>query len=205
MRASKKLKGDELLITSFAATRLRMELDRVPLWRGDRVAVKQLAEDFASYVYLPRLSDPSVLLAAIREGVALLTWENDSFAFADSFDEEPRRYRGLRVAQNVSLPDADAPGLLVRPAVARRQLDAEVAKPGAVDGPVAPPRFGPPVDRPTDWPTDGPTVRTAPDIAHRGAFTERLCSTRPELAATPAGSPARSSPISSGWSVRKSG
>ena len=34
-RASKKLKGDELLVTGFAATRLRMELDRVPLWRGD--------------------------------------------------------------------------------------------------------------------------------------------------------------------------
>ncbi|WP_211232761.1 SNF2-related protein [Desulfatirhabdium butyrativorans] len=36
VRASKKLKNDEMLITSFAASRLRMELDRVPLWRGDR-------------------------------------------------------------------------------------------------------------------------------------------------------------------------
>ncbi len=30
VRASKKLKNDELLITGFASTRLRMELDRVP-------------------------------------------------------------------------------------------------------------------------------------------------------------------------------
>ena len=34
---------------------LRMELDRIPLWRGDHVAVKQLVEDFARYLYLPRL------------------------------------------------------------------------------------------------------------------------------------------------------
>ena len=44
-RASKKLKGDELLVTGFAATRLRMELDRVPLWRGDHVPIKQIVED----------------------------------------------------------------------------------------------------------------------------------------------------------------
>ena len=54
VRASRKLKNDELLITSFAATRLRMELDRVPLWRGDHVAIKQLVEDFGRYLYLPR-------------------------------------------------------------------------------------------------------------------------------------------------------
>ena len=41
-RASKKLKGDELLVTGFAASRLRMELDRVPLWRGDHVSIKQI-------------------------------------------------------------------------------------------------------------------------------------------------------------------
>jgi hypothetical protein len=61
VRASKKLRSDELLVTSFAATRLRMELDRVPLWRGDHVAIKQLVEDFARYLYLPRLKDSAVL------------------------------------------------------------------------------------------------------------------------------------------------
>ena len=124
-RASKKLKGDELLVTGFAATRLRMELDRVPLWRGDHVPIKQIVEDFARYLYLPRVGDPTVLLKAISDGVALLTWEHDAFAVADSFDDEATRYRGLRGGQLVSLPDADAPGLLVKPDVARQQLDAE--------------------------------------------------------------------------------
>ena len=79
-RASKKLKGDELLVTGFAASRLRMELDRVPLWRGDHVPIKQIVEDFARYLYLPRVGDPTVLLKSISDGVALLTWEHDAFA-----------------------------------------------------------------------------------------------------------------------------
>ncbi|MEO6322989.1 MAG: Swt1 family HEPN domain-containing protein [Thermoanaerobaculia bacterium] len=127
VRASKKLKSDEALLTVFASTRLRMELDRVPLWRTNDVAIRQLVADFAKYLYLPRLRDSGVLLDAISDGVRLLTWERDSFAFADSFDEVEHRYRGLRTASAVSLPDSDAPGLLVKPEVARQQLDAETA------------------------------------------------------------------------------
>ena len=47
-RASKKLKNDGLLVTSMAGTILRFEIDQVPLWRGNHVAVKQLVDDFAS-------------------------------------------------------------------------------------------------------------------------------------------------------------
>jgi hypothetical protein len=72
VRASRKLCNDELLVTGFAATRLRMELDRVPLWRGNHVAVKQLVEDFARYLCLPHLKDPTVLLQAVRDGLGLL-------------------------------------------------------------------------------------------------------------------------------------
>jgi predicted AAA+ superfamily ATPase len=126
VRASKKLKNEELLIANFGPTRLRMELDRVPLWRGDQVAIRQLVDDFAKYPYLPRLADSGVLAQAARDGVALLTWENDSFAYAESFDEAVGRYRGLRAGTGLAIGD-DAPGLLVKPEVARRQMDAESA------------------------------------------------------------------------------
>ncbi|MGA2699955.1 MAG: Swt1 family HEPN domain-containing protein [Isosphaeraceae bacterium] len=137
VRVSKKLKNDELLLTGFAGTLLRMELDRVPLWRGNHVAVKQLAEDFARYPYLPRLKDSAVLVGAIRDGVALLTWQEESFAFADSFDETTGRYRGLRGGQLVPLADADSPCLIVKGDVARAQLDADRGKvqTGAETGP----------------------------------------------------------------------
>jgi len=131
VRASKKLRNDELLVTSFAATRLRMELDRVPLWRGDHVPVRQLVEDFARYLYLPRLRTSSVLVGAVRDGLGLLTWRTDSFAYADSFDEAPGRYRGLRCGQLVMISEDNVSGLLVQPEVALKQQNAEVpAGPG---------------------------------------------------------------------------
>ncbi len=125
VRASKKLKSDELLITSFAATRLRMELDKVPLWRGDHVAIKQLVEDFARYLYLPRLKDPAVLMGAVASGIGLLSWESESFAYAESFDEDTGRYRGLQYGRPVHAPDAHGPGVLVKPTAARQQIERE--------------------------------------------------------------------------------
>jgi predicted AAA+ superfamily ATPase len=171
VRASKKLKSDELLITGFAATRLRMELDRIPLWRGDHVAIKQLAEDFARYLYLPRLKDSFVLLEAIRNGLSLLTWEQDSFAYAESYDEAAGRYRGLRSGQGVSIMDSDSPGLLVRPDIARKQLDAEAAAPtggepkGPPNGPPGGPRT-PPGGPTTGPPAPGPAATPQPKRFH---------------------------------------
>src|SRR5439155_10264621 len=125
VRASKRLRNDELLVTGLSGTRLRMELDRVPLWRGDHVPMKQLAEDFARYLYLPRLKEPAVLVGAIRDGLGLLTWMQDSFAYADGWDEAAGRYRGLRCGQVVNVSEADLSGLLVRPDAARKQQAAE--------------------------------------------------------------------------------
>ncbi len=128
VRASKKLKSDELMITGFAVTRLRMELDRIPLWRGDHVAIKQLVENFARYIYLPRLKDPSVLLSAICDGFTLMFWKDEPFAYADGFDETAGRYLGLRGGQPKFLADSDASGSLVKPEVACKQLDTESVK-----------------------------------------------------------------------------
>lgn len=128
VRASKKLRPDNLL-TTFAGTEMRRQMDQIPLWRGDHVSIRQLVEDYARYPYLYRLKDAAVLTAAISDGLSLLTWQQESFAFADSFDEITGRYRGLRAGQSISLIDSDAPGLIVRPEVARRQLEAESTKP----------------------------------------------------------------------------
>lgn len=125
VRAGKKLRSEELLVLSLGPTILRKHLDDIPLWRGDQVPVNQVVEDFARYVYLPRVGAPEVLIQAIRDGVALLTWRSDTFGFADSYDEIGARYRGLRGGQMVPItPESSA--LLVKADVARRQLEAEV-------------------------------------------------------------------------------
>ena len=130
-RASKRLCNDELLVLQLGGAILRMHMDAVPLWRGDSVAVRQLAEDFATYPYLPRLAGPAVLTGAVEAGLASLTWETDGFALADGYDEERRRYLGLAGGgRTVSvLPESAA--LLVKPEIARAQLDAEAPSLGA--------------------------------------------------------------------------
>ena len=132
-RVSRKLDQDEALIRQYAGTRLRLDLDRVPLWRdgpdGERlsVSVKQLWEDFTRYLYLPRLLRRSVLEDAIRNGVADTAWSTEGFAYADGHNGE--RYVGLRAAEQLS---SVAPsGLVVHPDAAARQF--------AQDEPESPP------------------------------------------------------------------
>ena len=89
------------------------------------------------------------MLQAVSNGLSLLTWEQDTFAYAESYDEESTRYRGPRAGQAVSINEGDG-GLVVRPEVARRQLDAEAAaiKVPEVEPPIDPP-VGPDTPRPT--------------------------------------------------------
>jgi hypothetical protein len=137
-RASKKLRSEDLLAPSFAGTMLRRELDKIPLWRGDHVSIRQLADDFARYIYLPRLAGPEVLSNAARDGVALLSWAQDRFAYADSYDGATGRYRGLRCAQRFDLIHHAADGLLVKPEIAVKQLEADQAAAAAVGSGAAP-------------------------------------------------------------------
>ena len=127
VRASKKLRSEELLVPALAGTRLRMELDRVPLWGGNHVEIRQLADHFARYLYLPRLAGPEVLIRAIQDGLGLLLWTDESFAYADAFDEATSRYRGLRCGREVPLLSPESDGLLVKPAAAIAQQNAEPA------------------------------------------------------------------------------
>ncbi|NWJ47051.1 MAG: ATP-binding protein [Chloroflexi bacterium] len=130
VRASKKLKNQELLITQLGATRLKMELDRIPLWRGERngadVGVKQLVDDFAQYLYLPRLRDPHVLTESIQAGVASMMWESETFAYAEGWDSQWEKYRGLKTGQITSVI-LDGESLVVKSEVAQRQIEEEDA------------------------------------------------------------------------------
>jgi len=122
-RAFKKLRSDEALLSSFGASMLRKVLDEVPLWRGSHVSVRQLIEDFARYPYLPRLADPQVLLQTVRDGVSALTWQTDTFAWAEGYDERSQRYLSLCGGRLPPESGLEA-GFLVKPDVAQAQLRA---------------------------------------------------------------------------------
>jgi hypothetical protein len=127
VQASKKLKNLDMLFTQFGGIRLRMELDRIPLWRGNHVGIKQLSEDFATYLYLPRLKDINLLITAVQDGISQLTWETDTFAYAQGFDPETGHYRGLAAAKqaNVWIDDHT---IVVKPETAFKQIQEQKAR-----------------------------------------------------------------------------
>ncbi|PKQ27862.1 MAG: AAA+ family ATPase [Candidatus Anoxymicrobium japonicum] len=137
VRASKKLKNEELLLVQLGGIRLRHELDRIPLWRGDHVGIKQLLEDFATYLYLPRLRSEDVLIDAIRDGVGSLMWETDTFAYAEARDDKKKRYKGLVAGQSARIL-VENETLVVKPDVAALQLRAEKAVIEPPPGPMPP-------------------------------------------------------------------
>jgi hypothetical protein len=121
IRISKWLRDEELLITQFSGVRLRQELDRIPLWRGDHVSVKELTEVFARYIYLPRLKSTDVLIDAIRQGVQSPAWQQDTFAYASAWDAEKQRYVGLQAGSAVNVI-VDSQAVLVKSDIAYAQL-----------------------------------------------------------------------------------
>jgi hypothetical protein len=124
VRAARKLKTEELLVSEMGGTRLRYELDLIPLWRGQEVSVKQLADDVARYLYLPRLRDTGVLIKAIEDGLSRLSWREETFASAEAFNEKRQRYEGLCAGRSVRVL-TDGRSVLVKPDVAAKQMEEE--------------------------------------------------------------------------------
>ena len=103
-----------------------MVLDALPLWRGNHVSIKQLCEDFAQYLYLPRLKNRQVLLDAIAQGISMLQWAEDGFAYAQDFDKDRNRYVGLTGGKIITV-HPDGGNLLVKANVAASQLKVDSA------------------------------------------------------------------------------
>lgn len=119
LKASKKLKSDQHLITRWSPALLRMELDKW-LWKdANHLSVKKLWDYLTRYVYLPRLQDVNVLVEAIKEGVA----RPDYFGYAARVKEDGQ-YQGLSLGVSATVYFDDA-SVLVKPDVAQQQLQAE--------------------------------------------------------------------------------
>ena len=145
-RASRKLISEEKLIGTYSGVRIRMDLDRREVWseRGD-IAVHKLWETYARFPYMPRLASRDVLNSAIANRASTITWQQDTFAYAEAHDGE--RWVGLHTDDAV--PPAPS-GLLIhpdrvpepqqQPKTATGEPPAETDDP---DGPTTPPS-GPP-------------------------------------------------------------
>jgi hypothetical protein len=120
-RTSDKLASEEKLICAYSGVRIRMDLDRRGLWseRGD-IAVHKLWETYARFPYMPRLAGRDVLYSAIANRDSTITWQQDTFAYAEAHDGE--RWVGLHTGDAVGpapggylihparVPEPEAPG-----------------------------------------------------------------------------------------------
>ncbi len=127
-RVSRKLESEEKLISTYGGVRVKMDLDRFKLWseRGD-LQVRTLWEKYARFLYMPRLASLKFLLEAVGDGPGSTMWREETFAYAEAWDEQRETWVGVRsgarananisgfVVQSERLPlpeEADAPGAL---------------------------------------------------------------------------------------------
>ena len=65
--------------------------------------------------------------------MALSNRETETFAYADGWDEEKKRYKGLRAGQSIRVL-VDTGSLLVKPDIAAAQIEADRPQPGRRQG-----------------------------------------------------------------------
>jgi predicted AAA+ superfamily ATPase len=123
-RVTRKAESSEFVIRQYAPTLLRGQIDRLKLWdKQPHVEVAALAGYFTDYLYMPRITSHDVIRNAIANLDDVLLKEQDGIAYADSYDPDQSRYRGLTLGgQPITVSMG---GLVVQPAAAMAQIAAE--------------------------------------------------------------------------------
>ena len=119
--AALTLRDKMLMLSALDAHSLQVYLDELSLWEDGHLPVQKLFEYMSAFNHLPRVANTDVLLDAIREGVALDTWQEDSFAFAKAYNKESGKFDGLVAGEAIEITK-DCTGVLVRCDRAARQL-----------------------------------------------------------------------------------
>ena len=123
-RASKKLVSDEALLPELGPARLDRDLQKY-IW-GDKphLVLKDLWEYINRYTYLPRIKNQAVLAKAVQAAVSGML--PGPFAFAESWDEDDKAYRGLVINKTIDHPIAiDSASVIIKLDVALAYLSAQ--------------------------------------------------------------------------------
>ena len=117
-RVTKKADAGEFVVRSFSPSLLRMQINRLNLWKDKPyVPVDTVVGYFSQYVYMPKVVQPKVVMDVIWHLDEVLNIELDGFAYADSFDGG--RFVGLTTTNPTAVRQG---GLLVKPEVALEQI-----------------------------------------------------------------------------------
>lgn len=122
-RVTKKADAGEFVVRSFSPSLLRMQINRLNLWKEKPyVHLDTVVGYFSQYVYMPKVVQPKVVMDVVWHLDEVLSVELDGFAYADSYEDG--RFVGLTVNKPIAVRQG---GLLVDPKVAL-PLVAEDAK-----------------------------------------------------------------------------
>lgn len=125
-RASKKLVGEEGLLTELGPTRLDRDLQKY-IWNGKpHLALRDLREYLNRYIYLPRIKNQDVLVRSVQQAVSGMI--PGPFAYAERWDEAEGAYLGLAIDRaNNTLVVIDGDSVIIKPdaAEAHRPKPAE--------------------------------------------------------------------------------
>ena len=135
---SKKLEEDEVIYVGMGPIRLNRELEKY-LWQdNDHLSLKDLANYFDRFIYLPRLKDKNVIRNAVRGAIGGLT--PGAFAYAESWNPSESKYEGLATHQAHNLPvEVNSDSVIVRSEVAKREIEKiepsdDDSEPAPIDG-----------------------------------------------------------------------
>jgi len=130
-RVAKRLGSDGALSVQQAAATVRLALNNKisSMWSAGHVTVGDLWKVYATYPYMPRLRDQSVLYRGLLQQPLL--WQQDGFALAIGYDEATHRYQGLWLPTDGEAPAVNDTTLIVQPtrAVAQREAELDIVRP----------------------------------------------------------------------------
>lgn len=129
-RASKKLVGEEGLLTELGPTRLDRDLQKY-IWNGKpHLSLRDLREYLNRYIYLPRLKNQDVLIRSVQSAVSGML--PGPFAYAERWEESNDTYLGLAIdhASNAMIV-IDGDSVIIKPDTAEvhRPATAEQSEP----------------------------------------------------------------------------
>ncbi len=140
-RASKKLLGEEGLLTELGPTRLDRDLQKY-IWNDKpHLSLRDLREYLNRYIYLPRLKNQDVLVKSVQSAVGGML--PGPFAYAERWDEGAGKYLGLAIdhASNAMIV-IDGDSVIIKPEVA--ELHRPAPSQPAAPAPGAPTSDTPP-------------------------------------------------------------
>ena len=124
-RASKKLKSEELFMVQLGGVGSATRSTAFRSGGGITSGSSNSARTWPAIFTCPESATRISVIAAVQRWAGANSWQEDTFAYAEGWDEARGRYKGLRGGQPAGRVSADSDALIVKPDIAAAQIEAD--------------------------------------------------------------------------------